>query len=431
MAKFLAGVLAFTVLMICSPGPASAEVERTFKVIKFDPAEFINAFRERYGHRHWGADHRHVRHRIRQQQQSESPTSGSPTNTNTVATANAGQNGPASEACFRNADGDQICPHKNTNMPTTAPPTPAEKPGHADQGDTPTTVLPPADETEGEPEEAPKVFPNPSREPESESAEATEPPPYEWPAGFECAGEGGLAGPPPVGQDPSEYTMAFQDDFDGNVLDTSKWYTKRPWGWSTLGSDNYSVGKGLLTLTGDGLGPNYSITSVGPGMQGFALGGGGYFEARIRFDATPTGNGGWPSFWTMSAEHLWGNETTHWFESDFMEDDFWTAGGSPSEYGATIHDWLGNDGNTQDVHGVGGVNSEWHVYGSLWHPAKAGEKGYWAFFFDGKEVGRTTYSQGGTYSIGDSQHMPVILGTAKGWPMEVDWVRVWKFCDSQ
>src|SRR6185437_13713638 len=163
----------------------------------------------------------------------------------------------------------------------------------------------------------------------------------------------------------------------------------------------------------------YSIGTVGPDMKGFAAGGGAYFEARLKFAPQTQGNGGWPSFWTMSAEHLFGS-ATHFLEIDF--EYFGTIFGGNDLSGFTAHDWNGSS-NTQDPHWVTGQNddSQWHVYGWLWKPGNS-----ITYYLDGKQVGSTTIQSGGLYSAGDSQHLPVILGTATGWPMQVDWVHVWQ-----
>jgi hypothetical protein len=219
----------------------------------------------------------------------------------------------------------------------------------------------------------------------------------------------------------SGYSIAFDDEFNGTSLDTTKWYTERPFGYGTLSPSYYSVANGHLTLSGDGVGPNYSIATVGPGMAGFAESGGGYFEARIRYSGTRSGSDGWPSFWSMAAEHLFGTETSHFLEADFMEYFGGIYGGSATSYSATTHDWVNGRSQFDTRSAEGASDGNWHTFGARWLPGSA-----WIYYLDGKEIGRTSYSPGGTYSIGDSEHMPVILGTANGWPMDVDWVRVWK-----
>jgi hypothetical protein len=214
----------------------------------------------------------------------------------------------------------------------------------------------------------------------------------------------------------------------GTTLDTSKWFLQRPFGFSTLSSSNVSEQSGYLTIKGDGVGPNMSILTVGPGGTGFTESGGGYFEARIRFDgAKPSGAGsGWPSFWTMANEHLYG-PATHYLETDFMEYFGGRFGGTTTHYGATAHDWTGTTSTFATKNIEGASDGNWHVFGALWTPTTLGNgTGSWKFYLDGVPEYTVTYTAGAPNSIGDSDHLPVILGTAQGWPMDVDWVHVWK-----
>jgi len=261
---------------------------------------------------------------------------------------------------------------------------------------------------------------------------------------LKSSGGGGSTSPPPsstITAPPAAVAagftnLVFDDEMDSiSTFDVNgtraagfKWYFDRPFGWSALSGSCVSVQNGYATIKCDGTGPNYSIATVGSSgssWQGFAQGGGAYFEARIRFNASTRGStGGWPSFWTMSAEHLFGGNGTRWFESDFMEFLMWNFGGSATAYGATTHDW---PGGTQDLHTAEGASDgNWHVFGAAWKPATATpNSGYVKYYLDGNLIGTTTWSQGGTYSVGDAHHMPVILGTDTNWPMDVDYVRVW------
>jgi hypothetical protein len=230
--------------------------------------------------------------------------------------------------------------------------------------------------------------------------------------------------PPPQASAAGYTKLAFDDEFNGTSLDSSKWYRQRPFGMSDLNSSYINVANGVLTISGDGQGPNYSIGSSGPGMTGFSSTGGSYFEARMKFDphGFSSGNGGWPSFWTMSAEHLWQG-----FQGRYLEIDWEYFGGdfgTPWNYGAgTAHDWIGSSDNQSSTHGTTAAgDGNWHTYGWLFKPGVS-----ITWYLDGNVIGTTQIQPGGPYSGGDTQHLPIILGTATNWPIQIDWVRVWTY----
>jgi beta-glucanase (GH16 family) len=245
--------------------------------------------------------------------------------------------------------------------------------------------------------------------------------------------------PPPTGGNvaPSQASTkgynnrTFFDDFLSNQIGVNGpvWWTQRPWGYSTLDPSNYSVdtsGTGILHMMGDGVGPNYSIASAGPGMVGFSQRNGGYFEARMKILARGNGSG-WPSFWTMAVEHLWGSEQNDFQEVDFMEDLGGAFGWPPDAIALSMHEHT--PGNNQDVHMVSMGNSfnflAWHIYGTLWVPATSSTLGYVAWYIDNIEVARTSWAQGAQYSVMDRQGAPLILGTSASAAFDCDWVKVW------
>jgi hypothetical protein len=123
---------------------------------------------------------------------------------------------------------------------------------------------------------------------------------------------------------------------------------------------------------------------------------------------------------------MMGTDTT---KSDHIELDaveFW----GQNLYGTALHDWP-NDGGAAAEHTdlpqvTTGDPSQPHNYGFLWVPATASTPGRVEFYYDGKDVGGETYSQGGTYSVLDASHLVLILGTGPNNPMTVSNVQVWQ-----
>jgi hypothetical protein len=218
------------------------------------------------------------------------------------------------------------------------------------------------------------------------------------------------------------YGLVFDDEFNGTSLDTTKWFTERPYGLAPLASQYISVQNGYLTISGDG-GYNWGIATVGPGMQGFVANGGAYFEARWQFNQATSGNGGWPSFWSTNAQSAYGTVPAYALEVDW--EYFGTVFGGPgNESAGGIHDWspagqVAGQGFSTTLNDDG----QWHVNSFLWIPGQA-----ITWYVDGQSIGTLPIQAGGTYDgvSGPDQFMPVILGTATGWPVNFDYVHVWQ-----
>ncbi len=232
---------------------------------------------------------------------------------------------------------------------------------------------------------------------------------------------------------------------------------------------------GSITLVGGGP-SNGQVASANSAtnadkFEGVAFGGGAYFEATLKFDgwqnqsSNPTSTStGWPSFWSMSIEHLAQNGTDQWpgqpngyehfGEIDFLEYDLAYAQKTNDVYNGSIHDFHGvykqtcapssyceiqNRYSTKIKKVPANTDfSAYHTYGLLWVPATATADGYAQWYFDGEEVGRAiTWELFGNqspastpadmnYGIVDLQHLVVILGTGSRYPMTVSAVSVWQ-----
>jgi hypothetical protein len=180
-----------------------------------------------------------------------------------------------------------------------------------------------------------------------------------------------------------------------------------------------SVSNSILTFTGPGGTANYSLGSTcattWPNWVGFDVTGGAYFEASIAFDPSIPAPG-WPAFWSMADEHLWGGNNTGWIEADFFEKFYEDT----TRYLSGGHWWAPSDTPAVSFLNVSGFNwQQFHTFGFLWVPGSR-----WQHYRDNVSTGSLRYSSYSFLANGDNQHWPVILGS-DGHAMQVDWVRVW------
>ncbi|RYE04817.1 MAG: hypothetical protein EOP51_35015, partial [Sphingobacteriales bacterium] len=251
------------------------------------------------------------------------------------------------------------------------------------------------------------------------------------------------ADPPPQAVAAGYTYLAFRDEFNSDEgIDMNNtgnpgynFYRRRPFGYPVLDRDRLSVSNGMLILNSQTPGPNLGIVSIArqngqtDGWTGFTARDGAYFEARISFDGKPSGTGlpagqsvGWPSFWSMAAEHLYGN-AKEWIECDFFEMFFLLH--SPY-YGGVLHKWVlpnkdvaNNESNMLVEAGV--VNwSEFKTMGTLWTTGP----GSTVDFYYNDQLKTVNPLTGSPWEFGNEQSWPVILGS-DNWPMRVDFVRVW------
>jgi len=238
----------------------------------------------------------------------------------------------------------------------------------------------------------------------------------------------------------SGYGLTWQDEFNGNALDASKWEATT---WSRRHAINtleaVSVFDGLLRIT--------TYTDNGTHHTGFIRSKNrfearyGFFEARIRFDSTP---GEWGAFWMLAPTvgSIIGDPANAGVEIDIVEHRVRNGDGDDisGKYVANLH-WDGYDEDHKTT-GSGlieaktdgsSIHGEWHTYGVLWTP-----NGY-TFTFDGTPRWTTTEAvshipeylkltcevqddnwagnipEGGFGNLQSSQTF-----------MQVDWVRVWQ-----
>jgi beta-glucanase (GH16 family) len=131
-----------------------------------------------------------------------------------------------------------------------------------------------------------------------------------------------LRGQSPVGV-PGNWTLTFQDEFEGTVLDGAKWKL----GQGDAGIEgpggnnpaNTTVANGKLTLRAStdpvafaGTNFAYSTGEISSYMRFKQTG--GYMEARMRWDQA---TGLWPAFWVMPERNDYG--TQEWFSRAFLK----------------------------------------------------------------------------------------------------------------
>jgi len=239
-------------------------------------------------------------------------------------------------------------------------------------------------------------------------------------------------GPNPPGI-PGNWQIVFQDEFEGNKLDLSKWSLNYPWGnthnhRAYTDAANVIVENGLLRLKAE----NKRHPDAPDGIQRDDFGwlsldytsgcvttsgkfhiNSGYIEARLKMPST---KGFWPAFWTLgdgwppeidimeflSSEHYRFFTNYHW--------------GQP-EYGSYFREHWGAD-----------LTVGFHVFAVEW------DSSHMAWYIDGSEIARFTDSK-----CSQAVNQYILINLAVGgweadpdsttmWPSlyDCDWVRVWQ-----
>jgi hypothetical protein len=208
-------------------------------------------------------------------------------------------------------------------------------------------------------------------------------------------------------------------DTAGTEVSGFQWYPCNFFGYGT-GRQTIVITSGVAAIQATNS-VNCGFSSAGsiagsPFYVGTAFGGGLYMEAQFNFnDALVNSANGWPSWWSMSLEHLaalsskqWIGQAAgyeHYVEPDVFEYIHVTTPGST--WTASLHDWYGIFNSTcspsaycsYGINGVATVQAPAayttnHRYGMLWIPATGTTSGSYSFYFDGVQVGpTTTYTQ--------------------------------------
>ncbi|WP_232429504.1 glycoside hydrolase family 16 protein [Noviherbaspirillum autotrophicum] len=230
----------------------------------------------------------------------------------------------------------------------------------------------------------------------------------------------------PFGQNASDYTLTFTEEFDS--YNSSLW-NDHIWYAGSNATKNFAVEDGKLKIwpQRDASGKFFdrTIDTDGKYYQQY-----GYFEMEAKL---PKGKGTWPAFWLFN--HI--DERRP--EMDVMEayagGDGWgykDASGVaiPNTYSATV--WVGDYEGHQagfKMHKADvDLSADFHKYAVKWEPGKQ------TYYFDGKEVSTVNVS------MTDPMYLMLDLwfGSASGTPddstpqgkgnsYEVNYVRAWQF----
>ena len=185
-----------------------------------------------------------------------------------------------------------------------------------------------------------------------------------------------------------EYSLTFEDEFEGNALDRTKWAPCPEWKRQDLNcfweNDMIAVnGDGLLTVTADYKDGNYymgAIRSKGLFTQTY-----GYFEVKCTLNTVP---GYWTAFWLMgeTVEKVDGSGVDG-TEIDIMESAY---------FGTAINHALHWDGYGKDHKSIGSQTKNSDVYDGGFHTFSLlwTEEEY-IFYIDGKETWRTKAEKAG------------------------------------
>lgn len=222
--------------------------------------------------------------------------------------------------------------------------------------------------------------------------------------------------------------MVWNDEFNGNTLDASKWSPAPAWnrqGGSYWSDDNFE-------MTGNGQ-VKISVTERNDSVFCGAIRTHnkfdkkyGYFEVRCK---VPQLKGGWAAFWMMPYGNRPGNQGNDGTEIDIFE---------------SINGWQGKINHALHWDGYGSehkkeayrfdrpdlYDNNYHKFGVLWTPDE------YIFYIDDQETWRTT--AGGVSDV--NQYLKLTMEVASGWwagnwddqitkPIEwlVDYVRVYDY----
>lgn len=237
---------------------------------------------------------------------------------------------------------------------------------------------------------------------------------------------------------PEGYKLVFDDEFDGEDLDTTKWGYNYSWGHSHnhaawCAPENVIVRDGVLTLRGENVqhpdavgkqgtfnNKKYDIVYTSGAVNthhkyNFTY---GYFEARLKM---PSGKGMWPAWWML--KDGWPPEI------DMLE----ILCSKPDMLHVNYHygpAWNQEKSHEQVLALGFDASEDFHTYGFEWTPT------YMKYYVDGVQVGHAFTDKS---AISQATGMYMILNLAidgwdgtpdasTKWPAlyQCDYVRVWQ-----
>jgi hypothetical protein len=259
--------------------------------------------------------------------------------------------------------------------------------------------------------------------------------------------------------------LVFDDEFTlpNTVASSTSPTSGFNWYWNTW----YGTTRDFTVDTGTGTGATAGATGVltingpmelqtvpsnPPASQRVGTWQHAYFEARIQYSYTVTGSGGpstgWPSFWTFAIQAQSATVGQQIAELDFLEAYPLGTAGAQAYVINTLHNWQATKGNAtgietantndnsyqQSLQGTTEsaqpTDNGWHTYGCLW--TGNGTTGNVQFYYDNHlilhqdNVSNFPVGAGTSFPALEQDNMYLILQGETGWPIHVDWVRVWQ-----
>jgi beta-glucanase (GH16 family) len=203
------------------------------------------------------------------------------------------------------------------------------------------------------------------------------------------------------------WTLTFDDEFDGNSLDLTKWNPKDPWGrernqeLQAYTTNAFTVADGILRIRAEK--PEAQVFYAGK-LREYTSGmmntyekfsqQYGRFEIRCR---VPKGKGMWPAFWLLPDPLSWPPEIDvleilgHEPDKIYMTVHWQDAGGKLLHHGTP---WVGPD-----------FSADFHTYAVEWSPQRI------VWFVDGVERFRSE-----KYIPNKKMYMLVNLAVGGDWP---------------
>ncbi len=270
--------------------------------------------------------------------------------------------------------------------------------------------------------------------------------------------------------------LVFADDFDSlDTIDLAKtgqpgyhWYTET-YG-AVLPPECVSQNESYIHLGAPFDGAYGLVSYSRSGDCGFTVTSGCYLECRMRANMPMAEKtNGIPAFWTMGLLDFMGRPWAQVGELDvvelFVTDN--EQGEKQKYFAGTLHNHYRipqEDGSMKTVYASNLVNAcgyrdqfpftddDWHTYGALW------EEGHIAWYMDGKLMHSIRFADGewpqcfyrddptplptaeevwpgrdftlrnwkGAHAIMNRDEGVVFVTSREGYPMDVDWVRIWR-----
>lgn len=243
------------------------------------------------------------------------------------------------------------------------------------------------------------------------------------------------------------WNLVFNDEFDGESLDKSKWNPTYNWGHTHnhrayCVEENVSVSDGLLRIRGEARRHPDAPATCKNGSDVYSLDyTSGAIDTRGKFDVKygyiegrfkmPPHSGTWPAFWTL--QDGWPPEidifevpherTDHHYYLHYTKTDWYASHGSAWDHEASFG----------GVHKGPDKSADFHNYGLEWN------ENYLKFYFDDKLIASynrpTEINQlAANYIIinlaiggwAESGSRPIDVTSNNPAYLECDWVRVWK-----